>query len=635
MPTTTFGPKNASILVDESQGAVPDSLDPGYGYFLQDLTYELATFQDLAMNNGSSTTVQLPVEAQSWTVANNSQEYIFHMRPGVYFSNGDNVSAYSIWFTYVREIYMNAPSFVAIGNWNLLTMNPATDWFTTTCGNNEPWGLVNGVSSVTGIQLTAANCKRLSNTLNDMLSKFNPNNATQMAIMSYAHQAYIALNATTFIIRTMSPYGYVVNDLAGISGTKTVDPAFVDAHGGVQNNTANSFLNNNCEPDTGPYVCKSVSVGLTELVLVKNPNYWAAGNGPDGLKPGLPWFIRPAQIPVIDIKYGITGTTLYEDFGTNTATIGPAQPQISGSTIPEWGQLWAAYNYKNWFSFSQVVKDVGPSDGSYYLGMNSQRFPTNITNFRQAIYWAMNYTELLETGVYYNGKAYGSEILGPGTPAYGSLYNPGNLPLPQQNVSLAIRYLDLAGKQSDFYVVLPNGTTIGNPNGNQLPPLQFTYIAPLTPSTELELKIYQESLGNIGISMVPVGETSAVYDASTTNPTTAPLFSIIGWGLDYGDPWLNQYVCFFTTNCGIGSFVDNSTVGNLVETETFNPNTAQQLQADKELYNISAQEAYYVWLPFFDQVFWLQPYLQGFVFNLYNFYYYNLLYYQPVTVPAG
>ena len=592
-------------------------------------------FQNLANYNGSSPAVQLPVEAQSWTVTNNSQEYVFHMRPDVYFSNGDNVTAYTIWFTYVRELYMNAPSTIGTSNWNLLTMNVATDWFTTTCGNDEPWGLVNGVSSVTGIQLTAANCGRLSNALNNMLSNFNPSNATQAAIMSYEHQAYIAPNATTFIIRTMQPYAYVVDDLAGISGTKTVDPAFVDAHGGVQNNTANSYLNTNCEPGTGPYVCESVAAALSEVILVKNPHYWAAGNGPNGLKPGLPWFIRPAQIPVIDIKYGVTGTALYEDFGTNAATIGPAQPGVSGSTIPEWGQMWAAYNYKNWFKFNQIVTDVGPGDGSFYLGMNSQRFPTNITDFRQAIVWSMNYTELVQTGLYFNGTAYGSEILGPATPTYGSLYNPDNLPLPHQDLNKAIYYLNLAGEQGDFYTVLPNGTTVGNSNGNQLPPLQFTYIAPLSPSTELQLKIYQESLASIGVPIVLVGETSAVYDAQVTNPATAPLFSNIGWGLDYSDPWLQQYVCFYTLNCGIGSFVNNTALANLVETNAFNPSPTQQLQADKKLYNASSQEAYYVWLPFPDQVFWLQPYLQGVVFNIYNYYYYNLMYYKPVTVPAG
>jgi ABC-type transport system substrate-binding protein len=513
-------------------------------------------------------------------------------------------------------------------------MNVATDWFTSTCGNDEPWGLVNGLSSVTGIQLTAANCGLITNALNNMLSNFNPSNATQASIMAYQHQAYIAPNATTFIIRTMEPYAYVVDDLAGFSGTRTVDPAFVDAHGGVQNNTANSYLNDNCEPSTGPYICKSASVGLSEVVLVKNPNYWAAGNGPNGLKPGLPWFIRPAQIPIIDIRYGVTGTSLYEDFGTNVATIGPAYPTFS---VSEWNQQWSAYQYKSYIqdNLSRLLT-IFPGAFFEYLGMNTQRFPTNITDFRQAVYYAMNYTALVQTEVDFNGTAYGSLILGPARPDFGALYNPGNLPLPQQNVSLAINYLNLAGQQADFYVVLPNGTAIGDVSGSQLQPLELVYIAPLSPTLEVQLEIYQESLSDIGIPVVLVGETTAVYDAQTTSPSTAPLFSNIGWGMDYPDLWLQEYVCFYTTNCGFASYINNATLTNLIDAAAFNPNPAQQLQADKEIYSISAQEAYYIWLPFSNEVFWIQPYLQGFFWNAYNGgNYYNLMYYQPVTSPAG
>jgi len=630
-----FGPKNSSILVDESEGTAPDSLDPAFAFSLVDAPYLMAVFSDLAVYNGTNAFVQLPAEAQSWTVTNNSQEYVFHMRPDVYFSNGYNVTAYTIWFSYVRLLYMNAPTQIGTSNFNLLTENVATDWFTTTCGNNEPWGFVNGLSSVTGLQLTAHNCKRLANAINDMLSNFNPGNATQQSIMAYEHQGFVAPNATTFIIRTLEPYAYIVSDLAGFSGTHTVDPAFVDAHGGVQNNTANSYLNTNCEPGTGPYMCKSVSTGLSEVVLVKNPHYWAAGSGPNGLKPGLPWDMRPGQIPVIDIKYGLTGTPLYEDFGTNVAALGSSLPEGSAG-IPEWGQMWAAYNYKNLFNFSQVVRDYGPQNFAFYLGMNSQRFPTNNTDFRKAVYWSMNYTALADTEIYYNAKAYGANILGPALPGYGSLYNPNNSSLPEQNLTLAAHYLDLAGKQAGYYAILPNGTVIGDANGYQLPPTEIVYIAPLSPTAEVQLEIYQSSLSAIGIPTALFGETAAVHATETISPKTAPVFVNVGWGVDYPDPWLQQYVCFYTLNCEVATYIDNATIANLVEKTAFNPNPAQQLMADKELYNIEAADTFYVWLPLSDQVFWQQPYLQGLIFNVYSTgYYYNLLYYKPVTVTTG
>jgi ABC-type transport system substrate-binding protein len=631
--TQTFGPKNSSLLIDESQGAAPDYLDPGSAFFAQDSSYLTAVFEDLASYNGTDAFHQLPTEASGWTVANNSQEFIFTMRPDVYFSNGDNVTAYTIWFSYVREIYINAPSLVSTSNWNLLTENVGTDWFTSTCSINEPWGLTAAVGAVDNIAIgTASSCKPLANAINSMLSNFNPSDSKQAAIMANPHQAYSAPNASTFIIRTMNPYAFVVSNLAGFSGTHTVDPKFVDLHGGVSNNTLNTYLDSNCEPGTGPYVCTSVSGSpVNEVVLTQNTHYWAAGSGQNGLKPGLPWVTRPAQIAVIDIKYALTGTPVYQDFGTNVAAIGPQNPAGSAS-IPEWGQMWAAYQHKNWFKFSQINKDFGSQDFSFYLGLNSQRFPSNITAFRQAVYWAMNYTQLAQTEVSYNGTAYGVTVVGPAMPTYGNLYNPNNLPVPSQNIPLALHYIDLAGKQGHFYVVLSNGTQLGDKTAQQLPTLDLVTIAPISPSTEVQLRIYQDNLALIGVAADIRPITSAYYNTLASSPTTAPIFNNIGWGLDYPDPWLQQFVCFYTTNCGIATYINNATVANLVETASFNPDPAAQLQAVKQLYNISASEAWYIWLPFPDQTFFIEPYVQGMQYNIYVSEWYNLLYYQPVTV---
>jgi ABC-type transport system substrate-binding protein len=181
-------------------------MDPGNGFFEQDQSYLNAVFEDLVGPNGSGNQI-VDVEASSVTVANNSQEYVFTIRPDVYFSNGDNLTAYTLWFTYVRELVMNAPTAIGYSNFNLITMNAGSDWYTSSCGNFEPWGLTASVGSVMSVALTAKNCKTFATDINNMLSNFNPTNAQQQSIMAYAHQAYSAPNATTFIIRTMAPYG--------------------------------------------------------------------------------------------------------------------------------------------------------------------------------------------------------------------------------------------------------------------------------------------------------------------------------------------------------------------------------------------------------------------------------------------
>ncbi|MCL4518638.1 MAG: ABC transporter substrate-binding protein [Thaumarchaeota archaeon] len=632
-PGFTYGPKNSSILVDDSCQtgcAAPDSLDPQYAFFAQDDTYLSAVFQDLAVMNGTDGLTVLPVESTGWTVSSSGMNYTFNIRPNVYFSNGDNLSAYTVWFSYVREIYINAPSFIAISNWNEITEN-TSGWFATNCGNFDPWGLVSAVSSVEHIPLTPSNCGAITNFLNNMLSNYNPaTNATQAAIVSYPHQAYVAPNSSAFQINTLRPYGQVVLDLAGFSGTHTSDPAFVDAHGGVQNNTASTYLASHCEPGTGPYMCVSVASGLSEMTLEANPHYWAAGNGPNGLKPGLPWVIQPAHIPVVEIEYGIGGnpTLQYNNFGTNVAA-------MSSVGISQWNSMWAAFQYKQYFSFNNVVKDYGPGDFSFYLGMNTQSFPTNMTNFRLAVVNALNYTQLADTQIYYNGTAYGSQVLGPGIPPYGALYNPDNVSLQTQNINLAAHYLDLAGKQAGFYTVMPNGTVLGDSSGKQLQPLDLYYIVPLTPSLQTELTIYQDSLAAVGIPAVPYGITSAVYDTLASDPTTAPNFNNIGWGIDYPDPFYNQYLCFFTTNCGIATYINNATLTKLVTEASFSANQSFRLQVDKYLYQVSLQQGYYAWLPYPDLVMWVQPYVQGIYNNIYVGFFYNTIYYKPVTVPSS
>ena len=625
----TYGPKNASILIDDACQTgctAPDSLDPGYGFFSQDDTFYTAVFQDLAVFNGTNGLVALPVESTGWTVTNSSQQWTFNIRPDVYFSNGDNVTAYTIWFTYVRELYMNAPSLVGLSNWNKITEN-SSDWFASTCGNFEPWGLVSAVSNVTGIQLTASNCKDLANTLNYMLSNYDPaNNATQAAIIAYPDQGYSANSSSTFIIRTLQPYPDVALDLAGFSGSHTVDPAFVDAHGGVQNNTANTYLSTSCQPGTGPYMCFSVASGTSEVTLKANPHYWAKGSGPHGLKPGLPWVIAPPQIPVVEIEYGITGnpTLQYNNFGTNVAA-------ISEVGVTQWGSMWSAFTQKDHFSFNQVVKDYGPGDFSFYLGMDSQRFPTNITDYRLAIINAMNYTELSNTEIYYNHTAYGQQVLGPGIPPYGNLYNPDNLPLQTQNINKAAQYLNEAGIANGYYAVMANGTVLGNPNGKPWPALGLFYILPLTPALETQLDIYQASLAIIGIQLNAVGYTSAVFDTLAADPATAPPLNNIGWGIDYPDPFYNQFLCFFTTDCGITTYVNNATITNLVTSASFSGNQTYRLQVDKYLYNLSISQGYYAWLPYPHLVDWVQPYLQGVYQNIYIGYFYNLMYYKTAT----
>ena len=67
------------------------------------------------------------------------------------------------------------------------------------------------------------------------------------------------------------------------------------------------------------------------------------------------------------------------------------------------------------------------------LAFNTDRYPTNITDVRLAIEHAINYT-LIDQAVF-PGQI--SPFVGPETPGFGALYDPGNYPQYSYNVTLA------------------------------------------------------------------------------------------------------------------------------------------------------------------------------------------------------
>ncbi|MFP3219676.1 MAG: hypothetical protein RXR41_00700, partial [Candidatus Marsarchaeota archaeon] len=87
-----ISPPNPDTLVDIGTGGVittPDALDPATGFYGVDGPVFSAVYQGLLTYNGSSITQLVPVLAKSWVMEPNGSTYVFIMRPGTYFSNGD------------------------------------------------------------------------------------------------------------------------------------------------------------------------------------------------------------------------------------------------------------------------------------------------------------------------------------------------------------------------------------------------------------------------------------------------------------------------------------------------------------------------------------------------------------------
>jgi hypothetical protein len=75
---------------------------------------------------------------------------------------------------------------------------------------------------------------------------------------------------------------------------------------------------------------------------------------------------------------------------------------------------------------------------------------------------------------------------------------------------------------------------------------------------------------------------------------------------------------------GNDAFVNNKTLQNLFSTLDFQ-SSAVQAHDMKEIYNITYNLSAYIWLPMPNNVYFIQPYVHGFVDNAFVGYFYNLL----------
>ncbi len=542
------------------------------------------------------------------------------MRPNTWFSNKDPINAYTAWFSLVREIYLNAPTSVASSNYAGLTVNYGAN----SPDAEAPWGLRDAVASLGG-NFASANGSSMADTnlfvsvMNNMLSNFSPSNTTQLQIMSYPNQAYSATNSSTFVATMIQPYQFFASDIAVWWGA-IVDPTFVDAHSGVQNNTINTFFDTNGGIGSGPYEFSAVGSGFVPVVLRANPNYWAANVS------GLPPILQAPHIPTVIIQYGATQNDEINTFATNagqTAWVGPSFIK----------QFYDAYNYKNQYNVSQILDQLGYAPSFYYTASNTQVFPTNITDFRLAVAHALNNTEQIQD-VFTNpltGQALAENYLGPLLPQNGQYYDPGGLQPYQTNLTLATQEIAAAGLQGGFYVTLPNATTVGCALGSAgckaLPAIQLVYISPLSPLVQEQLQIIEANLQQIGVVVAPYGETPAVYGSNAGSPFTAPVMTFLGWFPDWPDPVSQLLLPAATNSSFIPGWLNNASINAIAATLPFQTNQTAYINGIEQIYLDMYQQAAYAWYPDVEAYLFLQPYVQGFTWNEYVGYYYNMLSY--------
>lgn len=620
-PTPSAPPANYT-LTDTAQVSPPDYLDPASGFFVQDETVFTNTMQELVEYNGSNISgVNCVIASHMYNV--NNQNFIFTLRTDVKFSNNNTVNASTVWFSFYRGIVMGQGPYV--DNYLGYIMN-ISQYINT--GVALPWGAENALIAG-GYTLTgnaSAMATEAANDLGYILSNFN-DNSSNMKIMEYKDQAVVVNSEYNVSINTITPYAFFPEVISEWWGA-VVDPSYVDAHGGVVPGHKNSYIDLNGMIGTGPYEIKSVSPSFSTIVLVKNPNYWAVNQS-------VPTEAQPAHIKNVVIDYGLSHVDRLTEFDDNTSQISYVGPSTIGNLVTGY------YNSK--MNVSKYFQDEGAVPEFFDLSMNLHMPYTNNTDFRKAIYYAMNYTDLLS--IYadsQNGTSLATEVLGPITPNFPGFYNLPKYPLPSCNLAVAEHYLTLAGQQEHFYVVLPNGTEIGDTSGYDLSDYTFTLTAiePVTNVLADQMDIFTASFANIGLTVTDQFVSPSAV-GTWCSPSTTPQFVDLGWVPDWPDP-VGQLMIPAEDYQDGGEFgannawVDNATLQSIFCTVTSQPISVQEHDmqiAYEVLYNITPE----IWLPNPYSYYFVQPYIHGFQYNEFTGYWYNLMYvnYSGISSSAG
>ena len=610
-------------FTDTSQTAAPESLDPATGFFTTNGPLFSAVFNTLVEFNGSSTSV-VPVLASNYYV-HHDQNYTFDIRPYANFSSGQQLNASSVWFSFERGIIMGQGPYGSDYSGILFNSTISSE-----CGVFMPNGTINALISAgyhiphngyynisgTLTHTSDLNYTVAANDLDNILSHFNYN-ATEMKVMKYPGQALVVNSNDNVSINTMVPYAYLLSDIAGWWGD-IVEPSYVDAHGGVVYNTANSYLDANGVIGSGPYIISSVGKGFSTIVLKANPNYWV-----DGHNSTVPAIAQPAHIKTVVIKYGLSHADRLEDFDRGIS-------QISTVAPTSFKQMIDGYHIAADRNSSLVY--TSPEIGAYYLSMNMHRSYTDNLHFREALYDALNYSaELKVYSNNYNGTPEAYEELGPLSPIYGhAYYNPNNYPLPAQNLKAAVQNLTIAAQEMHVYVKLPNGTIIGDKSGVDLSSHTFTLtgISPLTTVESSELTIAVDSFSNIGLKFQTAGVTESIA-GSWTSPSATPHFVYLYWEPDYPDPIGQQLIPLYHHPSGVAyggrAWVNNKTLDEIFNNLDFE-NVSVQEKTMYTVQNLTYNQYAYMWMPMPNNIWFVAPDVHGFVFNsIISTYYYNLM----------
>jgi peptide/nickel transport system substrate-binding protein len=479
----------------------------------------------------------VPDLATNWTVSSNAETYTFQLRQGVTFSNGDPFNAYVVWtnfYLYSYETYNSSTfwAYLPLFNFSSINFGPAT--------------------------MAVINSSGLS----------SPSSQLESLMSNSSWPVYVN-GSSSIVFQLVSPYSFFLNTFADFSFQ--TDPEFLLANGGPGTPTApNPLFQTTAIPGTGPYEITKVSTNAY-VEFQKNPEYWGR-NLTDAQIASNP-ILDPGHFQTILVRYVPADTSRYIDLLEGGSQISV----VSGSNLQQAEQN-PNLRALSFNSSSQVM-----------MGMNTQVFPTNITDIRQAIVHAINYSQVIDEAIYGDGVQY----VGPNTPIYGQFYDPGNYSPYQYNLTQV---------EDDL-------TSAGYPNGTGLPALTLVIDSFGTDWEEPAAEVIQANLAQVGITVnIQVDATPTFeqnidglsYNQSLADPTGHPDMTFdtyAGYAPDYISPadFFTSFVSKYSPWSNYAIY-DSPDADNAINLVTQTSNQTELLQAFAAAQGQIYQDAPYAWL---------------------------------------
>jgi len=221
---TRTAPKRDTSTIVYYMQSEPVTMDPSDAYDIWSYVALQNTY-DLLVGTYKDTTQLVPELATSWDKSPSGLNYTFHIREGVKFADGNNLTAYDVYASF-RKVLVEASPESGVA-WILSqTLDP----------NNIPESLW------------------VKDTYTIQMNESNPSLGGK-------------------------PYDAFIASLACVEPCGIMEASWIDAHGGVQANTPNSYIKENTMGTAPYYMTSSDWIRGSQMTLHQNPYYWGGWNG--------------------------------------------------------------------------------------------------------------------------------------------------------------------------------------------------------------------------------------------------------------------------------------------------------------------------------------------------------------------